>query len=77
MKHQELIEKIEDLEDMFDSVRLVKVPAHQNEIGNEGADRLARSYIDSLRYWTALPIRTSLNLFNKTEQTDLLIQHFY
>ena len=35
---------------MFDSVRLVKVPAHQNEIGNEGADRLARSYIDSLRY---------------------------
>ena len=50
MKHQELIEEIEDLEDLFHTVRLVKVPAHKNEMGNEGADRLARSYIESLRY---------------------------
>ena len=50
MKHQELIEEIDDLEDFFDCVRLVKVPAHDDERGNEGADRLAKSYIDSLDY---------------------------
>ena len=55
MKHQQLIEEIEDLFEYFDSVHLVKVPAHDNEMGNEGADRLAKRYINSLRYWTALP----------------------
>ena len=50
VKHQELIEEIDDLEDFFDCVRLVKVPAHDDERGNEGADRLAKSYIDSLDY---------------------------
>jgi len=50
VKHQELIEEIDDLEGSFACVRLVKVPAHDDERGNEGADRLAKSYIDSLDY---------------------------
>ena len=41
MKHQQLIEEIEDLIEYFDSVTLAKVPAHKKEKGNEGADRLA------------------------------------
>ena len=50
MRHQQLIEKIEDFFDHFDSVSFVKVPAHKKEMGNEGADRLAKRYIKSLRY---------------------------
>ena len=47
MKHQGLIEEIDELEAWFKFVGYVKVPAHENELGNEGADRLAKSYIDS------------------------------
>jgi len=50
VKHQQLIEEIEDLIEYFDSVTLAKVPAHKKEKGNEGADRLAKRYIKSLRY---------------------------
>jgi len=48
VKHQQLLEEIDELEDSFIRVRLVKVPAHDGERGNEGADRLAKSYIDSI-----------------------------
>ena len=48
VKHQQLLEEIDELEDSFIKVRLVKVPAHDGERGNEGADRLAKSYIDSI-----------------------------
>ena len=50
MKHQELIEKIEDLLlNYFDAdIDLKKVPAHSDEMGNKGADMLARQHIRSL-----------------------------
>lgn len=46
MKHQGVIEEIWELASYFSGpVTLVKVPAHADEIGNEGADRLAKLHI--------------------------------
>ena len=45
VKHQGVIEEICELESYFRKVRLVKVPAHPDETGNEGADRLAKKQI--------------------------------
>jgi len=45
VKHQEVIEEILEFEGYFD---LVHVRSHSGEIGNEGADELARDHVDSL-----------------------------
>ena len=45
VKHQGVIEHVEELASYFKNVRYVKVPAHADETGNEGADRLAKLQI--------------------------------
>ena len=45
VKHQGVIEEICELASYFRKVRLVKVPAHADETGNEGADQLAKLQI--------------------------------
>ena len=48
MKHQTLIQEIEDAARALGGIRLVKVPAHSDEMGNDGADRLAKKHIETL-----------------------------
>ena len=51
VKHQGVIEEIWELASDFEQVNLAKVPAHADEIGNEGADRLAKLHIRRNDYW--------------------------
>ena len=48
VKHQGIIQEIRALAHCFQSVTVVKVPAHADEMGNEGADRLAKKQIRRL-----------------------------
>ena len=51
VQHQGVIEEIWELASDFEQVNLAKVPAHADEIGNEGADRLAKLHIRRNDYW--------------------------
>ena len=62
VKHQGVIEAICELESYFKKVRLVKVPAHAGETGNEGADRLAKRQIKRNDYCDEC--RVKLERFN-------------
>ena len=64
VKHQEVIEEICELAAYFQKVRLVKVPAHADETGNEGADRLAKRQIRLSDYCDECMIRVQFEEFN-------------